>query len=89
MKKNKMDLDLEPKIYKSNSRNIKGNIFYFHGGGLLFGSKLDLPEYHIESITNAGYNILSFNYLLAPESDFNIIFEEIKSSKRRNRKKIF
>ena len=80
MKKNKMDLDLEPKIYKSNSRNIKGNIFYFHGGGLLFGSKMDLPEYHIESITNAGYTILSFNYLLAPESDFNIIFEEIKNN---------
>lgn len=77
MKTNKIELDLQPKIYKTNSLTVKGNIFYFHGGGLLFGTKLDLPKYHIESITNAGYNILAFNYPLAPESDFNTILEGV------------
>lgn len=80
MKINKIELDLQAKIYKSNRENIKGNIFYFHGGGLLFGSKLDLPKYHIESIINAGYNILAFNYPLAPESDFNVIINEVRNS---------
>lgn len=80
MKTKKIELDLQPKIYKSNTATIKGNIFYFHGGGLLFGTKLDLPKYHIETITNAGYNILSFNYPLAPESDFNLILEGVKNS---------
>ena len=80
MKTNKVALDLLPKIYKSTKANVKGNIFYFHGGGLLLGSKLDLPKYHIESITNAGYNILAFNYPLAPESDFNVIIEGVKYS---------
>lgn len=88
MKTNKIELDLQPKIYKSNNPTIKGSIFYFHGGGLLFGTKLDLPKYHIETITNAGYNILAFNYLLAPESDFNMILEGAKNSINQYAKEI-
>lgn len=80
MKSDKTELDLQPKIYRSDNPEIKGNIFYFHGGGLLFGSKMDLPKYHIEKITNAGYNIFAFNYYLAPESDFNTILDVVINS---------
>ena len=80
MKINKIDLQMEPKIYKTKDRNVKGNIFYFHGGGLIFGSKHDLPKYHIETITGAGYNIFAFNYLLAPESEFTTIFDQVLNS---------
>jgi acetyl esterase/lipase len=68
---------LGPKIYKSTDKNSKGSILYFHGGGLFFGSKYDLPKYHIDKITEAGYNILSFNYPLAPESKFPAIIKDV------------
>ncbi|MDY0235238.1 MAG: alpha/beta hydrolase [Gudongella sp.] len=66
-----------PIIYKSRLENTKGNILYFHGGGFIFGSNDDLPDYHIKMITEAGYDILSFNYPLSPESDFKNIIQYI------------
>ena len=77
MKSNKIDINMQPKVYKSKNDNIKGNIFYFHGGGLIFGTKYDLPKYHIERITESGYNIFAFNYPLAPESKFEIILDQV------------
>lgn len=71
---------LEPKIYKSKKDTPKGNILYFHGGGFFLGGKYDLPKYHIEQITTAGYNIISLNYPLAPESKFPIIIDYIIDS---------
>lgn len=67
----------KPIIYKSKASKAKGNILYFHGGGFIFGSNDDLPSYHIKKITNSGYNILSFNYPLAPEADFEIIIDYV------------
>lgn len=77
MQNKKTTFNLLPKIYKSKSQYSKGNIFYFHGGGLLFGTKFDLPKYHIDKITEAGYNILSFNYPLMPESNFHSLMDQV------------
>lgn len=70
MKLNYINTELQPKMYRNKKGNLKGNIFYFHGGGFLFGSKEDLPQYHIDRITQAGYDIYSFDYPLAPETKF-------------------
>lgn len=66
---------IEPILYNSPLEKVKGSILYFHGGGFIFGINNDLPLYHIDKITKAGYNILSFNYPLAPESDFSEIIK--------------
>lgn len=42
-------------IYKETTVTTKAKIFYFHGGGLLYGFRKDLPEKHISVITQAGY----------------------------------
>lgn len=34
-------------IYKETTVTTKAKIFYFHGGGLLYGFRKDLPEKHI------------------------------------------
>ncbi len=47
-------------IYKETTVTTKAKIFYFHGGGLLYGFRKDLPEKHISVITQAGYEIISF-----------------------------
>mgnify|MGYP000552115186 CR=1 FL=1 len=45
-------------IYKETTVTTKAKIFYFHGGGLLYGFRKDLPEKHISVITQAGYEII-------------------------------
>ena len=65
------------KTYPTMVDPAKGDILYFHGGGFIFGENTDLPSYHTEMITKAGYNILAFNYPLAPEARFTDIIEYV------------
>ena len=46
----------------------KAAILYFHGGGLLYGRRDDLDPAYIRAITEQGYHLFCFDYLLAPES---------------------
>lgn len=55
----------------------RGRIFYFHGGGLLYGSRTDLPTGHLEHFTRAGFEILAFDYPLAPAADLETILMDV------------
>ena len=67
-------------IYKKNDIPQKAVILYFHGGGLVYGSREDLPDFHIETLTNAGFTIIAFDYPLAPESKIDIILSDVINS---------
>ena len=71
-------------IYKETTVTTKAKIFYFHGGGLLYGFRKDLPEKHISVITQAGYEIISFDYPLAPAADLEQIVPDICDSAWRS-----
>lgn len=58
---------------KNNRKNI--TILYFHGGGLLYGVRDDLPEIYINKFLNAGYDFLALDYPLAPESKLDMILK--------------
>ncbi|GMA98894.1 alpha/beta hydrolase [Pelosinus sp. IPA-1] len=58
---------------KNNRKNI--TILYFHGGGLLYGVRDDLPEIYINNFLNAGYDFLALDYPLAPESKLDMILK--------------
>lgn len=55
----------------------KAVLLYFHGGGLLYGSRQDLPPDHVHAITSAGYHLLCCDYLLAPESPLGHIHQSV------------
>ncbi|SCZ79615.1 alpha/beta hydrolase [Acidaminobacter hydrogenoformans] len=55
----------------------KPTILYFHGGGLLYGTRDDLPEAYIQLLTRAGHNLISFDYPLAPESRLSVIIDTV------------
>ncbi len=57
---------------------IKGVILYFHGGGLIFGEKNDLPNDYLNLFVEAGYVLVSFDYPLAPEVKLDQIITAIK-----------
>ena len=67
-------------VYYNDSVELKAAILYFHGGGLLYGTREDLPELHINTITNAGYAILSYDYPLAPVSTLDVIHKDVCDS---------
>ena len=67
-------------VYKDDSIPLKAVILYFHGGGLLYGTREDLPELHIQELTKAGYAILSYDYPLAPIATLEIIHKDVCDS---------
>ncbi|MFS0783163.1 alpha/beta hydrolase [Bacillus sp. 1P06AnD] len=58
----------------------KPAILYVHGGGLLYGSKDDLPEPYIQAFLAAGYPFVAFDYRLAPEVALPDIYSDIQDA---------
>ena len=67
-------------IYTESNTRPKACILYFHGGGLLYGSRNDLPEGHLHTLTQAGYAIAAFDYPLAPAAKLELILEDVCAS---------
>ncbi|MBC1521977.1 alpha/beta hydrolase [Listeria aquatica] len=51
-------------------------IIYFHGGGLLYGSRHDLNDAYIGQFLENGFNVLLADYRLAPEVKLPDIYED-------------
>ena len=67
-------------VYSDTNVTPKACILYFHGGGLLYGTRTDLPRLHLEMLTDAGYSIIAFDYPLAPSAKLDLILEDICAS---------
>ena len=67
-------------IYRDDDVEPKACILYFHGGGLLYGLRTDLPDGHIKRLTQAGYVIVAFDYPLAPAVKLDKILEDVCDS---------
>lgn len=63
-------------IYYRKDTKPRASLLYLHGGGLIFGDKDDLPQYHINKLTEEGFLIFAFDYPLAPESKIETIVED-------------
>lgn len=50
-------------------------VLYLHGGGLVFGSREDLPEPYVRMFLEAGYTLVALDYPLAPEATIDQINE--------------
>lgn len=72
--------DKKASIYINPEVPTKAVLFYLHGGGLLYGSRDDLPSAHIEAFTSAGYPVIALDYPLAPLADIEMILSDIASS---------
>lgn len=63
-------------IYPASGEG-KAALLYYHGGGLLYGERSDLPAAYVEEITSRGYHLICFDYLLAPESSLDQIHASV------------
>lgn len=75
------NIELNLNLYKAENHRKNITIIYFHGGGLLYGVRDDLPEIYVNKFLNSGYDFLTLDYPLAPESNLDVIlkssYEEI------------
>ena len=55
-------------------------LFYFHGGGLMFGNRDDLPQEIRDYWHHQGYNILAVDYPLAPEATLDDIIRSLQNT---------
>lgn len=67
-------------VYRDPDVQAKAVILYFHGGGLLYGNREDLPDLHLQMMIQAGFQIVAFDYPLAPASDLPEIKADVLSS---------
>ena len=67
-------------MYTNSDTPVKAAIIYFHGGGLLYGRRKDLPRPHLNTLTQAGYAIIAFDYPLAPAAKLEMIMNDVESS---------
>ncbi|MCG1026792.1 alpha/beta hydrolase [Virgibacillus halodenitrificans] len=53
-------------------------LVYIHGGGLIWGTKSDMNKKQIKMYNEAGFNVFSIDYRLAPETKLPGIKEDIE-----------
>ena len=67
-------------VYTDDANTSQACVLYFHGGGLLYGNREDLPEKHLNALTAAGYTIIAFDYPLSPAAKLDMITEDVCAS---------
>jgi acetyl esterase/lipase len=72
-------LNLYANLYRTTIVDalVKPTILYFHGGGLLYGTRDDVPDPYLRMLTSSGHNVISFDYPLAPESNLSVILDSV------------
>ena len=71
--------ELHARVFRPAAPAI-GRIFYLHGGGLVFGEPDDLPLCYVNLFSNAGYELISLDYPLAPEQRLAVILDAVHAA---------
>lgn len=69
------NLPLALSFYPSTNKKTGMTLLYFHGGGLIYGNRDDLPADYISMLNAEGYHLLSIDYPLAPEVSIKVILK--------------
>lgn len=67
-------------VYLNPEKPVRAAVLYFHGGGLLYGQREDLPAAHIEAFSGAGLAVIAFDYPLSPAADLDFILADVRAS---------
>ncbi|MCK3657797.1 hypothetical protein A4G18_03505 [Pasteurellaceae bacterium Pebbles2] len=73
-------LALNATHYIDDQIHPKATLIYLHGGGLLAGSRQDLPALHQQFFTQAGVQIIALDYPLSPQVQIDQILASLLQS---------
>lgn len=71
------DCEIKGDFYPTQQKNAP-LIVYIHGGGLIWGEKKDINKEQVALYNEAGYNVFSIDYRLAPETKLPEIANDVQ-----------
>lgn len=71
--------DIKADFYPTEKRDAPV-LIYIHGGGLIWGSRIDMPDQQISFFNEAGFHLFTIDYRLAPETKLNGIQDDIQDA---------
>lgn len=75
-----LDVELKGDFFTAKGKRKEKTIIYFHGGGLVYGSRNDLPHDYVNLFLENGYDFFAIDYPLYPETDIQNILNHCMSS---------
>ena len=75
-------LDIAADVYPAESLQGRPVILWIHGGALIGGCRDGINPWQVEMYVNAGYNVVSIDYRLAPETKLPAILDDLKDAWR-------
>ncbi len=71
---------IQADVYRCPGEELRPGIIWLHGGALIFGTRGMLPSDQMKLYLKAGYNVISIDYRLAPETKLAEIIEDLKDA---------
>ena len=75
-------LEIRADVYRGSGDGPRPTILYIHGGALIAGNRFLLRDEVAELLIGSGYNLVSIDYRLAPETKLASIIEDIEDAWR-------
>jgi acetyl esterase/lipase len=74
-------LDIKADVIRTEKpRRVARTLVYIHGGALIMGTRSGVPKTQLDRYLDAGFNVVSIDYRLAPETKLPEIIEDIKDA---------
>jgi len=72
--------EIQADVYGIFDHEKRPAILWIHGGALIVGHRSNINSEQLEIYINAGYNLVSIDYRLAPETKLKAIIEDIQDA---------
>jgi acetyl esterase/lipase len=74
------DCAIHADVYRLAETTNCPALVWVHGGALIAGNRTNLPPLQLQSYLNAGFNVISIDYRLAPETKLKFIIEDLRDA---------
>lgn len=67
-------------VYRRGEEKNRPAIVWIHGGALISGQRGNLQQVQLDKYLTAGFNVISIDYRLAPETKLKFIIEDLRDA---------
>jgi acetyl esterase/lipase len=71
---------IQADVYRADGSSNRPALVWIHGGALISGSRTGLHPAQLRRYLNAGFNVISIDYRLAPETKLPVIIEDLRDA---------